>query len=35
MVPIVIASHLLFGLGVAIILRAELALARHGISRTG
>src|ERR1041384_414801 len=32
MVPIVIASHLLFGLGVAIVLRAELALGRRRVS---
>jgi hypothetical protein len=34
-VPIVIASHLLFGLGVAIILRAELALAGRRVSPHG
>jgi len=34
-VPIVIASHLLFGLGVAIIFRAELALAGRRVSPHG
>lgn len=34
-VAIVIASHLLFGLGVAIFFRAELALARRRVSPNG